>query len=191
MYSIRDMEFSVRQACKIFFPWINHTTILLWIKKGFFKPYARADRETRPNVGTELDVEDLIVVGVLHSLFRFGLKYQDIENGVEISFDNGDYGIRKVKLSNSGRTMQEYLKHHRYNVFVFWAPEPQSVTEIIFYPMSELRCHMAYISRIMPSKPEERPKSLALGYIWIDCGSLARQVIGTHNDVQGDFEMDI
>ncbi len=142
-------------------------------------------------MGTELDVEDLIVVGILHSLFRFGLRYQDIENGIEILFDNGDYGIRKVKLSKSGRTIQEYLGRYKNNVFVFWAPEPQTVAEIVFYPMSELRSHMTYISQIMPSSPEERPKSLSLGYIWIDCGSLARQVIGTHNDVQGDFEMDI
>ncbi len=101
-------------------------------KKGFFKPYARADRETRPNVGTELDVADLVVVGIFHSLFKFGLKYQDIENGIEISFDRGDYGIKKVKLSNSGRNMQDYLEGHKYNVFVFWAPEPQKVAEIIF-----------------------------------------------------------
>ena len=185
------MEYSVRKACEILFPWINHTTILLWIKKGFFKPFARADRETRPNVGTELDVEDMIVVGILHSLFRFGLKYQDIEKGVEISFDNGDYGIRKVKLSNSGRTMQDYLKRHRYKVFVFWAPEPQRVTEIIFYPMSELGSHMGHLSRIMPLKPGERPKPIALGYIWIDCDSMARQVFGTHNDIVADFEIDI
>lgn len=185
------MQYSVRKACKFFFPWIDHTTILLWIKKGFFSPYSRADRETRPNIGTDLDVNDLIVVAILHSLFRFGLKYQDIENGLEISFDKGDYGIRKVKLSNSGRTMQDYLEGYRYNIFVFWAPESKEVTEIVFYPMSELRSHMAYISRIMPSSPEEKPKPVALGYIWIDCSSLARQVIGNHNDIVGDFEMDI
>ncbi|MHB8203594.1 MAG: hypothetical protein ACYDHG_07785 [Desulfomonilaceae bacterium] len=138
-----------------------------------------------------MDVNDLVVVGILHSLFKFGLKYQDIENGIEISFDNGDYGIKKVRLSNSGRTMQDYLKGYRYNVFVFWAPEPKTVTEIVFYPMSELRSHMAYISRIMPSSPEERPKLPTLGYIWIDCSSMARQLIGTHNDIVGDFEMDI
>jgi hypothetical protein len=185
------MNFSVRRACKFFFPWIDHTTILLWIKKSFFSPYSRADRETRPNVGTELDIADLIVVGILHRLFTFGLKYQDIEKGLKLSFDNGDRGIRKVKLYNSGRTMQDYLGHYKFKVFVFWAPEPQQATEIIFYPMSELSSHMGYLSKIMPSRPEEESKPLALGYVWIDCESIARDVIGTHNDIVGDFEMDI
>lgn len=140
------MELSVKDTCRIVYPFINFTTILKWIQKGFFMPYKHVDRPSGPTEKNMLDPADMVVVAVLHALFRFGAQSKELETerliwfseprkkrpDAKSSFKKAGEGL--YTLAGIGRKWQEYLLKHEFKVIVHWAPNVGRNTLISVYP---------------------------------------------------------
>ena len=132
---------------------------------------------------------DLVTIGVLHSLLRFGLKFKEINlddprSTEPLMFDDSSledpsslkkFEMKEVPIHLSGRRIQAYLERHELKVWVAWAPKIISskgpkFTFINFYPHKNVVWHRSWVES-MEHSPLETP-----GYIFINCETWLKYV---------------
>lgn len=65
---------SIRQLVERVFPFMDPSTIYLWMKRGVFKP----SEVGLGRGGCKLDLADCVTAGVLHSLFSLGVTFHGL-----------------------------------------------------------------------------------------------------------------
>jgi hypothetical protein len=131
-----DISISIRQTVKTVYPQINDATIHSWMAKGVFHPYIYEPPPTGPGRGCKLDVADLVTIGVLHSLLKFGVTFKELKKSDLTTSDTLNFmePIKKplisfaeiaegmVPINKSERKIQTYLEKHQFKVWVTWSP---------------------------------------------------------------------
>jgi hypothetical protein len=180
---------TIRETVKSVYPQINDATIHSWMVKGVFRPCIYEAPPTGPGRGCKLDIADLVTIGVLHSLLRFGLKFKEINlddprSTEPLMFDDSSledpsslkkFEMKEVPIHLSGRRIQTYLEKHEFKVWVAWAPNIISnkrprYTFINFYPHKNDKWHRSWVES-MEHSPFE-----TLGYIFINCETWLKYV---------------
>ncbi|MCX5873387.1 MAG: hypothetical protein NTY51_09170 [Deltaproteobacteria bacterium] len=124
---------TIRQACRLVYPFVHLQTVYLWIRERVFTPVALIQSRSGPGGGTELDFSDLTTMGLLHCIFQSGVKYNQIvttndrpefrANGVQFwqRLERSGRIIIEPLLGEPiwGRQLQEFLEFHNYNVTIY------------------------------------------------------------------------
>lgn len=103
------MVVTMRQAAGVVFPFIKPSTIALWITQGIFRPVMHSRGAVGPGRGSKLDFWDLVLVGVLHSLFASGIRFKHLQVRGR-TFESSRIGLQRplpkgVLQEIGGRTM--------------------------------------------------------------------------------------
>lgn len=131
VHFMTELLLTIRQAVKHVFPQINDATIHSWMAKGVFHPYIYVPPPTGPGRGCQLNMSDLVTIGVIHSLLKFGLKFNDLTDSVLDFIDPvrkgqltsfADIAKSMVTAHKSGRRIQAFLQKYEYKVWVAWSP---------------------------------------------------------------------
>ena len=140
------MEFellTIRQAVKKKFSFMTASAIHVWLLMGIFRPYIYKPPPAGPGHGCKLDLSDLVTVGILHSLFSLGVKFdtfrllsgadvpsstvifeREIPGAAKLNSIGGRMPpkswIEQTPASNigAGREIQSFLKEFNYKVLV-------------------------------------------------------------------------
>jgi hypothetical protein len=128
---------SVREAVRYVFPYMHQATINGWIKKGVFLPETYVPAPAMRGRGSKLSISDLVVVGCLHSLFTFGVRFEHIRskpisdhatklpptlffiNDLDLSEQERE---RLATIEVPGREMQAFLEFVDYNASIHYQP---------------------------------------------------------------------
>jgi hypothetical protein len=111
---------SIAELCDRVFPGLDSSTIRHWMRRGVFTPY----RVERGRVGSVLDLNDCVAVGILHSLFTFGARFEDLQPsslgyvGPDGLMDPAD----ESRLRGDRRGVQAYLERTNCECFVYFMP---------------------------------------------------------------------
>lgn len=158
---------------------MNDATIHLWMSKGVFRPFRYEPPPTGPGRGCLLDLADLITIGVIHSLLRFGVRFEGLkvssaDSRTKLFFLPDDDARRDpsyrayesvAETNSSTRRIQEYLEYHNFKVIAAWAPyyEPIINSDVIFYPSTGPASEDSFMFRVRDPKPH------LLGHCFINC----------------------
>lgn len=146
---------TLRQAVKTIYPMVTVASITRWIRMGAFTPVHTGTTASGPGSGSELDLSDLVTIGILRSLFGFGLIFKNLDRlkFLEPEQDNtktpGKIMFRSAKqikrelaqAQKPGRRIQEFIEKHNYQVSVHVAPyvDVHRPFTITFYETEQVR----------------------------------------------------
>ena len=177
---MNNVSLTIRQAVKTVFPQINDATIHSWMSKGVFRPYIYVPPPTGPGRGCMLNMADLVTIGVIHSLLRFGIKFNDLTKSNFAFFDLESNKIcwtfaelyeLSVGVTKAERKVQFFLEKYAYKVWVAWTPIIASSiyqsrhNSIDFYPHDNEKMHGKSLQQMTET---DFP---AMGHLFINCAT--------------------
>jgi len=110
---------TIRSVTKTVFPFIKPNTIFQWMTAGVFRPEVYVAPPCGPGRGCVLSESDQVVVGILHTLFSHGVRFND----VSVHGGGGGQQMKKTPIvfenfqPLSDRPMQEYIEHQEFYCF--------------------------------------------------------------------------
>ena len=189
MVDIDDIRLTIRQTTKLIYPFMNDATIHQWMSKGVFRPLIYVPPPAGPGRGCELDFADLVTVGVLHSLFSFGVRFNQMRLGsrdfpvdyvvfAEPKKETHRPSFKRATAQGEvdeqkgillGRLIQAFLSKYNYEVLVHFAPHHATLDDrilqsiITFFPMSDQGTREGFLREV------DNPYYMETGAVFISC----------------------
>ena len=124
-----DKPLTIALLVEKVFPDLTKQAVQLWMSKGIFT----AEKFARGRHGCELSLSDAVCVGVLHSLFNFGVSFRQISvSGLKDPFPVNPITFLSKEAfgqswfpqaKNDPRSIQEYLEYTDYRCHVYYEPK--------------------------------------------------------------------
>jgi hypothetical protein len=114
------ISLTIRQAHKwVFEPILSDKAIFKWIADGIFRPSRYVSGPAIRGEGSQLDLADLVTIGLLHGLFASGVRFEHMNIEGE-KFPTGHMEFEGVANPHTlgPRPIQTYLEQANYKVHV-------------------------------------------------------------------------